>query len=257
MIAAVQDLGLTSGLKLCLDASDINSYSGSGQKWLDTSGNAYDFFRGTTSSSQSSDPTFNGTAGGQSSSEYWSFDGGDFFTYDSPNETWMQNLHKNSAIWAFAGYLYVASLPGTAAILFGDGEGNASLIGVSVLVRTDGTLRLIVVNGNGGGGALVITTTATVNTNAWNFVAGQVSEAAGTGFLQINATQEDKTTTYSNPSSSSASRTFEIGRDGTGSTAGPLPSGYRLASVVMWEGTVPSATQEENLRLITKGKFGL
>ena len=47
-ITMLRRLGLTNGLKLCLDAGDANSYT-SGEPWLDTSGNGYDFNRGTTS----------------------------------------------------------------------------------------------------------------------------------------------------------------------------------------------------------------
>jgi len=101
LIDAITTAGLTSGLQLALDAGDTNSYSGSGQSWLDTSGNGYDFFRGITGGANSDDPTFNGTSGGISINEYWSFDGDDFFIYDSANETWMNNLHKNNAQWSW------------------------------------------------------------------------------------------------------------------------------------------------------------
>ncbi len=101
------DLGLTTNLKLCLDAGDPASYS-SGQKWLDRSGGGYDFHLGATSSSEASDPTFNGVAGRQSDAEYFSGDGGDYFTYDSNSETWMRDFHKAGAITALA-VVYVPS----------------------------------------------------------------------------------------------------------------------------------------------------
>ena len=62
LIDYIGELSLNSNLVLCLDAGDANSYT-SGQKWLDRSGNGYDFFLGTTDSVQASDPTFNGTPG--------------------------------------------------------------------------------------------------------------------------------------------------------------------------------------------------
>ena len=77
---------LTTNLKLCLDAGDINSYSGSGQKWLDRSGLGHDFFLGVDGSANTDDPTFNGSPGNASSNEYFSVDGGDFFRYDSTGE---------------------------------------------------------------------------------------------------------------------------------------------------------------------------
>lgn len=258
MLDVVKHLGLPSP-KLCLDAGDINSVaSGSQTKWLDVSGNGYDFFRGTDATSQATDPTFNGTPGGQGSSEFYGFDGGDFFTYDSANETWMNNLHKDGATWAFAFWLYVAALPGSAAVLFGNDDSTATNVGVSVFVRAAGTLRVAVANANGlASGALVLTSSASVNTNAWNFLACQINESAGTGFLQVNGAQEDQATTYSSPSSSSATRTLEIGRDGTGSPGGTLPSAYRISSCSMWESAAPAKNQMLSLQVASKGKLGL
>jgi len=97
LMAIIRDLGLTTNLKLCLDAGDPASYT-SGQKWLDRSGGGYDFHLGATSGSEASDPTFNGVAGRQSDAEYFSGDGGDYFTYDSNSETWMRDFHRAGAV---------------------------------------------------------------------------------------------------------------------------------------------------------------
>ncbi len=99
LITAITTAGITSGLQYALDAGDSNSYSGTGQKWLDTSGNGQDFFRGDTGSSSTDDPTFNGVSGGQSSSEFWSFDGGDHFFYDDTLESYMSGAHLNNAVF--------------------------------------------------------------------------------------------------------------------------------------------------------------
>jgi len=93
----IRGLSLDTNLKLCLDAGEGDSYT-SGQSWLDLAGSGYDFFLGQDGSSDSTDPTFNGVANTMTSSEYWSFDGGDYFTYDTTNETWMENLHKAGAL---------------------------------------------------------------------------------------------------------------------------------------------------------------
>lgn len=253
MIDAIKYLGLQSGLKLCLDAGDADSYT-SGQVWLDRSGGGYDFNRGSGSGSDGADPTFNGVAGRQSSGEYWSFDGGDYFTYDSANETWMQNLHKNNSVWAVAVWAYISSLPVNFASYFADANGVSDEVGVDFFVRFSGNLRLSVQDGTNPSATLGISTTATVNTNAWNFLAVQVDEASGTGFLQINDTQEDKTTTYSGPTTGSATRTMQIGRD---DDLGLLPSGYRLANLSAWESSAPTEAQMLALYNATRAKFGL
>ncbi len=71
---------VTANLQLHLDAGDAASYDGSSQTWEDLTVNGFDFFRGTDGTGEASDPTFNGVSGDKSSSEYFSFDGGDFFT---------------------------------------------------------------------------------------------------------------------------------------------------------------------------------
>jgi len=254
MMEEISRAGALSGLKLCLDASDINSWPGSGQKWLDLSGNGYDFFRGATSSSEGSDPTFNGTAGQQTSSEYWSFDGGDFFRYDTSNEAWMNNLHKNNAAFTIAGYIYASDItPSVAHFLAGTARGNNSNIGIALLIRTNSTLRLGIANGSGLD-ALTITSRATFVQSQWNFFAVTVNEAAGTGTLQVNGTQEARSTTYTSPSSSSASYALEVGAAGDG--AFPAESGFRMANFCAWEAVALTATQLDSLYQHTKAKFG-
>lgn len=108
MLTTLRRLGLTEGLKLCLDAGDSNSWPGSGGKWLDRSGGGYDFFLGTDATAQTTDPTFNGAVGKRSSGEYFSFDGGDYFSYDTTNESWMKALHKAGAV-SFVALVYLGS----------------------------------------------------------------------------------------------------------------------------------------------------
>jgi hypothetical protein len=124
LYSTIVKLGLSSNLQLCLDAGDAESYDGTSQKWLDRSGGGYDFFRGTDGTSQASDPTFNGTAGNVSSSEYFSGDGADYFSYDSTIETWMQNLGKTgNSVTVFA-HVYVPS--NNRVTIFGTASDTAS-----------------------------------------------------------------------------------------------------------------------------------
>jgi hypothetical protein len=86
-----------------LDATDAASYSGSGQEWLNlidtpadgTSKTDHDMWRGSSSSSSTDDPTFNGTAGDPAA--YWSTDGGDQFYYKlSTIPGFLGNIHKTA-----------------------------------------------------------------------------------------------------------------------------------------------------------------
>lgn len=252
LLSALTTLGLTTGLKLALDAGDIASWPGSGEKWLDTAGGGYDFWRGTGTGSDSADPTFNGTAGALTSGEYWSFDGGDYFTYDTTNETWMQNIHKDNAKVAWAGWVYLA---GGLQTIFGNLNNNlAGGTGIAFYPRADGTVRCRVRNGSGN--ALEITTTGTHPTGAWCFLSGRIDEAVGAGgaALGINATFETFTSTYSSPSSGNASINLTIGSCGTNE---PIENGGRMAEFAMWEGTIPSQSDLTAIFNATKGRFGL
>lgn len=254
MIDTISLLGLTSGLKLCLDAGDENSYT-SGQKWLDVSGGGYDFYRGAGSSSEGSDPTFNGSVGGQSSSEYWSFDGGDYFTYDTSNETWMENFHKNNAVITIAAWVYMASI-GNLQVIFGNNLTDA-LIGFGFCVNSTGLLRYVVTEGHAGTPSFV-DGSLSVPTGQWSFVGLSLTEATGAGgaVFQVNGTQETVSSTYSSPSSSSATFTTAIGI-----AADPPPlyirNGGRVADLSVWEGVALTAAELTSLYNATKGKFGL
>lgn len=254
MREAVNALGLTSGLQLCLDASDVNSYTGAGQSWLDTSGNGYDFFRGTTSGADSTDPTFNGSAGGQSLSEYWSFDGGDRFTYDSANETWMNNLHKNSATFTFAFWVRLASLGSTQSLV---ATMNATTeIGINIYVHTTGEFAIDVAAGDGNDEMTdSVVSDATVSAGAWTFLALSGDEPSGNWITQVNGTQKTQTSiTYSGPSSSAADRAMSLGARGGGTF--PFLSGGRMASAVAWS-SARTAAELDSLYQLTRSKFGV
>lgn len=255
IMETITGLGLTSGLQLCLDAGDAASYT-SGQAWLDTSGNGYDFFRGTTSASQASDPTFNGVAGAQSSSEYWSFDGGDWFTYDTTNETWMQNLHKNNAKFSMAAWVYITDLSVTSC-LFGTDNNFASNVGMLVSANggADGDIGLLVSNGGGAFALDVDTSAGLMSSGQWTFCGVAYDEATGSLTFQVQGTQEVKSATYTSPSASSATYTLRVGDGGNGDR--PMRSGSRIANMTIWEGVTLAAADLTAIFQATRTKFGV
>jgi hypothetical protein len=237
-------LGLTNGLKLCLDAGDAASYT-SGQKWLDRSGGGYDFFRGVDGTATTDDPTFNGSAGGLSTGEYFAFDGGDWFTYDTTNETWMQNLHKDNSKFTILAWIWCNGFA-TGAGIFGGTEGNIGSVGVDLAVSTSAVLQTRVRNGTGAN-ALSDNTVATVPSGAWTFVGASVDEAVGAngGFSVINGTQALFNSTFSSPSSSNATVTYQIGARGNNNF--PMPSGNRIAFFAVWEGVALTSAQVQSI----------
>ncbi len=238
----ITDLSLTSGLKLCLDAGDKNSYDTAVQtvRWLDTSGNGFDSFRGATGSAEASDPTFNGSVGALTRNEFFSFDGGDYFTYDSTNETWMNNLHKDSAVYT---------------ILFVFDYGTASN---QALFSTRGTAQGINFVRDAGGGisVTVYNNVSAVNLNAastatvrsgWNIGAVSVNEPTGAGNFLLNGSANSFTSTYTG--TLTALNVTSTAKIATRATASALTAanGAKIACVAIWEGVALTSTQLEDV----------
>jgi hypothetical protein len=254
LIQHIRGASLETNLKLCLDAGDADSYSGSGQVWDDTSGLDHDFNRGATTGSEASDPTFNGTAGGKSSSEYWSFDGGDFFTYEAANEAWMQNLHKDNAVFTIVAWVYIANFNSDQPIW--STVATASHIGSRLYINDTGNQPTWFVSNGSGTVALFSPGTDTFTAGTWNFVGLSLTEATGaSGALwNVNGTAATDTSTYTSPSSSSAGNTATLGHN---SSALFFESGTRLAMLAMWEGTALTAAELDILFQRTRKRFGV
>lgn len=251
----IDGLGLGSNLKLCLDAGDGTSLPAASTKWVDLSGNGYDFFRGTTAGADATDPTINGSAGGLSSSEYLSFDGGDYLRYDAANEAWMNNLHKDSASFWFVGWVYIVAAASNIR-LFGTNNNDLADIGIRFTYTAADVLSLQVSNGSGvtvrnaGSGASLIPTAG-----AWQFLCLSVDEATAFGRLGKDGVYVSFTSTYTSPSAAAADWTMEIAAAGNGNV--PVPSGTRFAMVAMGEGGYLTEAQMTAIYTATRGRFGV
>lgn len=260
-IEAIQAAGLTSGLKLCLDTGDAASYT-SGQSWLDRSGNGYDFFRGATGSAEGSDPTFNGTPGGLSLNEYFSMDGGDYFKYDSANEAWMNNLHKNNAKFSFMTFSRPTGAAGGG--FFGTNRGSSATVGLflywNVTVKTP---IMYVSKGISGTPSMQKTGDTAISSDNWHCVGLTVDEAvgAGGGFMYLDGNYNQVSgsntfdATYTSPSASNATDTLEL--CALGNAAGPFASGHRTAINLFWEGVVLTKAQMDSIFTILRSRFAI
>lgn len=112
---------VTANLLTHLDAGDILSYAGSGN-FLDLTANSYDFYLGNGPASTSVDPTFNGTPGGKSASEYFSLDGGDYFRALAAG--WNAPLHKNGRSGTLEIWLKTDAVDGDGSLMGTIGAGT-------------------------------------------------------------------------------------------------------------------------------------
>lgn len=217
----IKALGLQGNLLLCLDAGDAASYT-SGQSWLDLSGNGYDFFRGTTSGADATDPTFNGTAGGLSKNEYWSFDGGDYFEYDSVNEAWMDNMHKNNALFS---WFMLAYNPTGGIGHFGGTKGGGAGSGFNWY---PGQLNVY----NAGADVLTITTGLPGIADEWEAFGFGLDEAGNTFVAANQKGTYSGACTYTAPSAAAAAFKLNLGSQGNGSDK--FTNNRRMALVAAW-----------------------
>jgi hypothetical protein len=252
LISDLTALGLTSNLKLVLDAGDSSSYT-SGQSWLDRSGNGYDFFLGVDGSATASDPTFTGTVGGMSDSEYWLCDGGDYFKYDTTNEAWMQTLHKDGALFSFAAWMF-APAAGTLKV-FGTNAGQNANIGLCSSLSVSGSTSALLHVSNGASevGSLVKATGVSV-ASSWVFIGIAVDETAQTVRYRVNDVSGSQAIVYTGPSAASATYTMELLTEGNATDI--VPSGTRMNSLAMWQGTALTADNLTTIYNTTRSKFG-
>jgi len=247
----ITDLGLLTNLEVCLDVGDAASYT-SGQSWLDRTNNGFDFFPGVDDSVASDDPTFNGRAGGLTNNEFWSFDGGDFFRYDSANETWMQNLHKDGAIYTTAGVFYIGTGSTTQGLFSTEGANGAN---VGTGHHIDTSDRLVVLLSRGTTSQTLHTSTATFSTGTFVFFAVSLDEPAGgtASTVDINGTQETFDGTYTSPSAANATFTLEVAS--RGNAVSPLSNNSRLACIAFWEGTALTGANLTSIRTEIMTRF--
>lgn len=247
--SVVRKLGLTGGCQCVLDAGDINSYNpASPQIWSDSLGVLPSpFVFGDTNAGAANDPTFNGVAGRNSSGEFMSFDGGDMFRYGgAASEPWMQNLHKDNAIFTIAMWANFPVISGYSNV-WGTGDGYGQ-VGISLVVKD--VVEFNCSKGTGAQPSLAVLGPAIVP-NKWAFYAVSVNEGTGAGLFMVNGVAQAFNATYLTPSAGGASQKLVVG----GANNPGLQAGSKIANFVPWSGR---ALKEQELRAyyLASRKFG-
>lgn len=264
MLSAIQRAGLTSNLVLCLDAGDINSYDGTSQTWTDVSGSSNNFYRGSGSGSDSADPTFNGTAGRQSSSEYFSSDGDDSFV-PTASHTFAQAWHKDGATFTIAAWLFIPTGAAKAAELI-RAYRDTTDVGAGIFVSPlsgQGRPGITAMNGSSAQ-VMVGPTEDIVVENSWMFCGVSFSEGSGSSFAFANSTIELLSSdSYTSPSASNSPNIPVMwgSPDAAGtaldsSTSTRPSSGTRFNSLLAWN-TFLTQAQITSIYTMTRGKFGV
>ena len=248
-------LGLTGTLELCLDAGDSTSWTGSG-KWNDLDAGGHDFFLGAATSTDGDEPTFNGVSGGLSDSEYWTYDGGDIFGYDTTTPTFIENQHKNGADFTIILWEYVDAANGGSFYSSFQGSGFTNT-GFSLAAGGTQSVQLVCANSTGTPALLFIADTPPITAAGWRMMSLSLDEAAGAGgsfFAQNDAYHQVSSAntfdgTYASPDAGNSTGQFQIGSD-----TNPADTGRRTAGLMIFSSSL-TKTNIDDIYNETKTRF--
>lgn len=236
---------VTDSLEMHLDAGNSSSYSGSGSTWSDLI-NSYDW--------TITGATFNGTAGNESSSEYFSHDGAnDYFDLTSPHSgTILRQMGKTTVAFSLEMWLYTVS-------------GNSQYFYASAY--SDGYGWGVVKSNTTGSHANKITSVTPDNATSVNAQTGTHTNSAWHQFVVTG--QLDGSTTCTFYEDGAADGTFtDTGFTATDSSFKPrigarcndaaldVGSGHRTAIVRVYSKILSAAEVTQNYDH-NKGRFGL
>lgn len=228
LIDIINRLGLSTGLQVCLDAGDADSYPGTGQTWFDLSGNNNDFWLGDTVSVEATDPVFTGTAGVQSESTYWNVNSTTDDFVETTAQAWSEGAHKDNGAITVLYVAYISSA-GVTRGMFTTGSQLTSG-GVAGYVITTNSPRFRHTTSTLT--AVSEDSTLTVTSPSWNFVGFAYNEATTNVKFRVNGSGESVTTTASTATAASGTN-FLMSYSLAGSAVNAVV-GDRLMCTAMW-----------------------
>jgi hypothetical protein len=245
-------VGALNSLKVCIDAGDLASWPGVNQTLFDRSCTA-NWSNGLNTTDASGDMTFVGTAGLQSSGEYFTAAAGTNY-FLLTGQSWYQAVHKaggafSAVVWSYSPggpgvigmedvnlYSGSSALPG-----FGFGANNAAAGGGildGVIIQTFDETTFTFVKG----------TPNVIPSDRWNFV-GVAWQDGGTYTIRLNDTTITGACSYTAPTAASNANNLSIRRSAAAGTT-------RLNSIAAWNRRITD-TEITDIYNATKTKFGL
>jgi hypothetical protein len=268
----LQQCGAMNGLQCLLDAGDGRSSFGdqpsgtaSFWAWHDVRYTltpppsvVAHWARGASlNTAESIDPAFAGTANSLDASNYYSFDGTQYFSLNGGNagNPWIQNLHRANAKFGFLYWVYLGTPVAPNIPQFFCDAGGSSTIGCQFDIdTTDRTLRLVVTTGSGY--ANITVSSIVVPVGKWSCVGVSVNATTGAGFFFVSGQQSTFSAAYASPSAGNATYNALISAwADAGSVNHRLWPGSRLGAAFMWESVAPTFNQFNAIYQATRGRF--
>lgn len=220
-----------------LDATQSESYSGSGQTWSNlvtspsdsSSQISNDFYLGADGNADSTDPTFTGSAG--DAGAYFALDGGDWLAAkDLSSSTTLKSLGKTTtSFWVAIAFQTPSSLVSSTGI-WGGGFQNADE-GFTANYTAAGAARLFQFYGSG---TTFTTLTPTIGTSTDYLWIVSVDMSATTNNVRswINTTTKEETSvTWTSNTDNTVN--FDVGAGGGSAHLGKAANGTRIYSFAL------------------------
>jgi hypothetical protein len=255
----IDHIGAQASLHWVIDAGDARSIASASDQTLGVlpAGGAT-LVRGNDATVDATrDPVHVGVIGRQSLSEYFEMDSKNGVAsrrFSATTGTWWEALHKDNATFTFAGWVqFDGPMTGGQALFSDSPQVLATSIGTWVGFTTAGGVLAFETYNASGSASKTAVSTMVPSTDVPFFFAVSYNETAGTGFFQINGTQETISGGYTSPSASASTLGVPLLYAG-GKTAANETN--RLFNEAFW---TRSITQAEGLALFasTRAKFGI
>jgi len=191
-------------------------------------------------------PTFTGSIDGQSSSEYFLYDGGDYNCCPMRPE-FLNTLHKDGAKFTILYAFYHITNAGDN---YAFATTNSAVRNGLIWHPSVNKMRFMAMNATGY--AILHIPSTTLTGSAWNIVGVTVDESAAHGISIVNGTVNWFTSTYVSPSTTDAS-VFTLGGYNMNAS---IVNGSRIGDVVVWNDAM-SQSDLEAASSVLETKYGV
>ena len=257
--AFLSSLGETDNQELAWLPGYLSSYTAGSRMILNSvaspatgvASDVYTLHYGTDLHTATEFPTFTGTPGDESSSEYLLFDGGNALT--ALESTFMKSIVQDNAAWSLIFAMFVVLEAGSDNPSIFNSNNTSYRKGAGLTMSPSEIITLQIMH---DGGVACQVSHGTTLTAGWHTFGLSIGEAATTGHIMIDGVSESFTSTYSSPTST-AEGILNIGCFGSDvSGAATLPNTWRMGDIIMWNAEIGS-TALDAASAVLETKYGI